>query len=128
MLTPYEVFQTYAILLWIYEEYYIFSFILLGYALYTYWLTSSQVVENQQKLSKESYFEIHCKIIVNHNDNVGAINFNDEAQIEKISVTGAEKLGIGTSKSSSNKNEMIEEESDPQVEIVTRVAKKQSSL
>lgn len=81
MLTPYEVFQTYAILLWIYEEYYIFSFILMAYALYTYWETSTEVVQNQQKLSKESYFEIQCKIIVNQNDNVGAINFNDEAQI-----------------------------------------------
>jgi len=54
---------------------------LLGYALYTYWQTSSEVVENQVKLAKESYFTIQCKIIVNQNENVGAINFNDEAQI-----------------------------------------------
>lgn len=39
-------------------------------------------------MAKESYFEIQCKIIVNQNDNVGAINFNDEAQIEKINLTG----------------------------------------
>lgn len=41
MLTPYEVFQLYAIILWIYEEYYLFSFILLGYSVYTYWDNSS---------------------------------------------------------------------------------------
>lgn len=37
MLTPYEVFQLYAIILWIIEEYYIFSFLLLAYSMYTYW-------------------------------------------------------------------------------------------
>jgi hypothetical protein len=41
MLTPYEVFQTYGIILWIYEEYYIFAFILLAYSVYTYWQNSS---------------------------------------------------------------------------------------
>jgi hypothetical protein len=41
MLTPYEVFQTYGIILWIYEEYYIFAFILLAYSVYTYWMSSS---------------------------------------------------------------------------------------
>lgn len=51
MLTPWEVFQMYAILLWIYEDYYLFSFILLGYSLYTYWVSSSEVAKNQQKLS-----------------------------------------------------------------------------
>ena len=41
MLTPYEVFQLYGIILWIYEEYYIFSLTLLGYSLYTYWKDAS---------------------------------------------------------------------------------------
>lgn len=51
MLTPYEVFQTYAILLWIYEEYYIFSYLLLAYSLYIYWQSSSEVTRNQKKLA-----------------------------------------------------------------------------
>ena len=62
MLTPYEVFQLYAIILWIYEEYYLFSFILLGYSAYTYWDSSKEVVINQQKLADQSLFDFKCKI------------------------------------------------------------------
>lgn len=63
MLTPYEVFQTYAIFLWIYEEYYIFSVLLLVYSLYTYWASSWEVVNNQRKLAQNSYFNTVCKVV-----------------------------------------------------------------
>lgn len=63
MLTPYEVFQLYAIILWIYEEYYIFAFMLLAYSLYTYWDNSREIVRNQQKLAENSYFLIKCKLV-----------------------------------------------------------------
>lgn len=64
MLTPYEVFQTYGIILWICEEYYIFAFILLGYSLYTYWTNSKDIMQNQQKLAFESYFDMQSKVLI----------------------------------------------------------------
>jgi hypothetical protein len=47
MLTPFEVFQTYGIILWIYEQYYVFSFILLFYSLYSYWKNAGVIQKNQ---------------------------------------------------------------------------------
>jgi len=68
MLTPFEVFQTYGIILWIYEEYYIFSFILLFYSLYSYWKNAGAIKKNQEKLAFESYFDVETKVLINDSD------------------------------------------------------------
>jgi hypothetical protein len=68
MLTPFEVFQTYGIILWIYEEYYIFSFILLFYSLYSYWKNAGSIKKNQEKLAFESYFDVQTKVLINNSD------------------------------------------------------------
>lgn len=75
MLTPYEVFQTYGIILWIYEEYYIFAFILLAYSIYTYWTNASDLRTNQEKLAFDSYFDVQTKVLVNETDSA-----SEEAQ------------------------------------------------
>lgn len=67
MLTPFEVFQTYGIILWIYEEYYLFSFILLGYSLYIYWRSAGAIKKNHDKLAYDSYFNVHTKVLINDN-------------------------------------------------------------
>lgn len=46
MLTPFEVFQTYGIILWIYEEFYLFSFVLLFYSIYCYWKNAGKIMKN----------------------------------------------------------------------------------
>jgi hypothetical protein len=82
MLTPYEVFQTYGIILWIYEEYYIFSFVLLAYCLYTYWSNASEIKTNQEKLAFESYFDFQTKVLINDSQN--QITEEDEDKIEDV--------------------------------------------
>ena len=84
MLTPYEVFQLYAIILWIYEEYYLFSFILLGYSIYTYWGSSKEVVDNQQKLADQSFFDFKCKIATKDYTTFMAVSRDDSDEMTII--------------------------------------------
>ena len=94
MLTPYEVFQLYAIVLWIYEQYYIFSFILLAYSLYTYWTSSMEVVRNQQKLADQSFFDFKCKILTKDSTTFMAVsgeNSDDMSIIEEVKTARREE-------------------------------------
>ena len=36
----------------------------MGYSLYTYFDVSNEITKNQERLQKESYFDIDCKIVI----------------------------------------------------------------
>ena len=82
MLTPFEVFQTYGIILWIYEQYYLFSFILLFYSLYSYWRNAGIIKKNQEKLAYESYFDVQTKVLIRDSDFITEENEHNGQEVE----------------------------------------------
>jgi hypothetical protein len=70
ILSPFEVFQFYAILLWLCEGYYIFPIVLIIASLFTYVYNIRLLQQAQRKLQSDSEIRLHIDLLKYHRGNI----------------------------------------------------------